>query len=121
LAAEYRSLADPTAALARVEPKPSFHLGVSSPHPRLPAGPFEVVWSGVLAVRDPGPLVFSAFVGGEVAVMVDGEVVLSGRGATDTARVESKAGLKRDGGFYPIAVRFRSLPDVPARLQLWWE
>ena len=36
LVAEYRSLADPKATVARIEPKPAFALGRSSPHPRRP-------------------------------------------------------------------------------------
>ena len=121
LVAKYRSLADPSATLARVEPKPSFYLGRSSPHPRLPAGPFEVVWSGVVAIRDSGPIVFSAFVGGEVTVTVDGVRVLDGRGTSDTSRVDAKEKLDRPSGHYHLTVRYRSLADVPARLQLFWE
>ena len=63
--AEYRSLADPKATVTRIEPKPAFTLGRSSPHPRIPPGPFEVTWTGVVSIRDPGPLAFSALVGGE--------------------------------------------------------
>ena len=59
LVAEYRSLADAKAIVTRIEPKPAFTLGRSSPHPRIPAGPFEVTWSGVLTIRDPGPISFS--------------------------------------------------------------
>ncbi|MBX9581231.1 MAG: hypothetical protein K2X87_13060, partial [Gemmataceae bacterium] len=120
LVAEYRSAADPGATVTRVE-KPAFYLGRSSPHPRLPPGPFEASWSGVVSLRDPGPVSCSALVGGEVTVAVDGVTVLAGRGTTDTARVAGKVSLDRPPGHYPIAVRYRSLPDVPARLQLWWE
>ena len=45
LVAEYRSLVDSKATVLRVEPKPAFTLGRSSPHPRLPPGPFEVTWN----------------------------------------------------------------------------
>jgi mono/diheme cytochrome c family protein len=121
LVGEYRSLAEPRAVVHRIDPKPSFTLGRSSPHPRLPAGPFEVTWTGVLAVRDPGPLAFSAIVGGEVTVTIDGVTVLDGRGAIDTSRVVGKDTLTREPGYYPLTVRYRSLADVPARLQLWWE
>src|SRR5688572_25730934 len=116
LVAEYRSLADPQAALTRVEPKSAFTLGRSSPHPRLPPGPFEVVWSGVIALREPEPVSFSALVGGEVTVAVDGVTVLDGRGPTDASRVAAKETLKRPPGYYRLTVRYRSLADVPARL-----
>src|SRR5262245_41300985 len=121
LVAEYRSLADAKATLTRIDPKPAFTLGWSSPHPRLPAGPFEVVWTGVLNVRDAGPLSYSAFVGGEVTVTVDGVVVVEGKGTTDSTRLPAKAALDRPPGYYRLEVRYKSLADVPARLQLWWE
>ena len=121
LVAEYRSLADTKTTLTRVEPKPAFTLGRSSPHPRIPPGPFEVVWSGALSIRDPGPISFSAFVGGELTVTVDGVTVLDGRGATETSRLMAKETLNREPGEYRVVIRYRSLDDVPARLQLWWE
>src|SRR5215212_6605287 len=109
LVGEYHSLADPKAAATRIDPKPAFTLGRSSPHPRIPAGPFEVTWTGVLSVRDPGPLSFSALVGGEVTVTVDGVTVLDGRGPTDASRVAGKATLTREPGYYPLVIRYRSL------------
>jgi mono/diheme cytochrome c family protein len=121
LIAEYRSLADRTATLARIDAKPAFYLGRSGPHPRLPAGPFEVVWTGLLLVKDAGPLVFDAWVGGDVTVEIDGVVVLKGKGETDTTRLPGSAKLDRPQGLYPLRVRYRSLPDVPARLQIGWE
>jgi cytochrome c551/c552 len=121
LVAEYHSLGDPKATLRRVDAKPAFALGHSSPHPRLPAGRFEVTWTGVISIRDPGPVNFFAFVGGEVTVAIDGETVIDGRGATDASRVDGKAALTRAPGLYPLTIRYRSLADVPARFQLWWE
>src|SRR5262249_35749660 len=63
LVGAYRSLTDQGAAFTRIDRKPVFYLGDSSPDPRLPPGPFEVVWTGVLYVKDPGPITFDAFVG----------------------------------------------------------
>jgi cytochrome c551/c552 len=121
LVATYRSLADRSAALTRLERKPAFYLGHSSPDPRLPPGPFEVTWTGMLFVKDAGPIVFDGFVGGEVVVAVDGVTVLRGQGLTDTARLRGKTPLDRKTGHYRITIRFRSLPKVPARVQLWWQ
>jgi len=121
LVAEYSSVADPKATLTRVEPKPAFALGTSSPHPRIPPGPFEVVWTGVLSIRDPGPITFSAIVGGELSLIVDGTTLLDGRGMTETSRLAAKEAFNREPGEYRVTIRFRSLADVPARLQLWWE
>ena len=98
--AEYRSVAEKEASVTRIEPKPAFYLGRSSPHPRIPPGPFEVTWSGVLSIKETGPISFSAFVGGEATVTVDGVTVLDGIGKTDTSRVIAKATLKREPGYY---------------------
>jgi cytochrome c551/c552 len=120
LAAAYRSLAPDGGSLERVDAKPAFTLGHSSPHPRLAPGPFEVAWTGLLLVQEPDAVAFDAFVGGEVRVEVDGAVVLDGRGGRDTDRirggpVELKPGLRR------LRVDFRSTAGVPARLQIGWE
>ena len=121
LVAEYRSVANPRATAIRVEPKPAFNLGESSPHPRLPIGAFEVTWTGVLTVRDAGPITFSAQLNGELVVTVDDVRVLDGRGDLSAAHLVGKSTLSREPGEYRLTVRFRSLPHVPARLQLWWQ
>src|SRR5262249_50324442 len=121
LVATYRSLDDKDATLARIDPKPAFYLGHSSPHPRLGPGTFEVVWQGILFFKETGPISFDALVGGEVRMEVDGVTVLQGRGQSDTARVGPKETLKREPGLYRLKITYRSLPDVAARLQIWWE
>ena len=121
LVATYQSLVEKDATVTRIDAKPAFYLGRSSPHPRIPHGPFEVTWSGLISLKEPGAISFSAFVGGEVTVTVDGVVVLDGKGLTDTARITAKAPLKRESGHYEFKVTYRSLADVPARLQIWWE
>ena len=121
LVAEYRSLVDPSARLTRIDAKPAFTLGHSSPHPRLPSGAFAVRWSGSLVLADPGPIRFSAFMCGELKLTVDGTVVLDGRGDSETARVESATPFDRPPGVYRLSVEYRPLPDRPARIQLQWE
>jgi cbb3-type cytochrome oxidase cytochrome c subunit len=121
LLASYRSLADPGATLLRVEPKPAFYLGNSSPHPRLPPGPFEVAWTGVLRMKGSGAVSFDAYLGGELTVVVDGVTVLRGRGESAEGRVGPGRRLRRGPGVYRFEARYRSLAGVPARLQLGWE
>jgi glucose/arabinose dehydrogenase/cytochrome c551/c552 len=121
LPAVYRSLSDKETTLARVDLKAAFNLGHSSPHPRIPAGPFEATWTGIIFVKDTPPISFEAFVSGEVTVEIDGITVLQGRGESDTAKVVAKEKLNRQIGFYRLKIQYRSLPDRPARLQLWWE
>src|SRR5262245_14426483 len=111
LVARYRSIAEPDARVTRVEPKPAFTLGRSSPHPRIPPGPFEVTYNGVLQIKERGGITFSAFVGGELTVTVDGETVLEGRGPTDTTQLKGKAALKRGPGHYTFVVKYKALAD----------
>jgi cytochrome c551/c552 len=121
LLAVYRSLADDDATLTRIDAKPAFTLGHSSPHPRIPPGPFAVDWSGVLFLKETAPIAFDAYVSGEVRLEVDGVTVLQGRGEGDTAHLGPKEPLQRPPGFYRLKLRYRSLPDLPARLQIWWQ
>jgi glucose/arabinose dehydrogenase len=121
LVAAYRSPGNASASLDRIDIKPAFTLGTSSPHPRLPPGPFEVVWSGLLNLRERPPVSFEAFVCGEVTVEVDGVIVLRGRGQTETAHVGPAAPLDREPGLYRLKIRYTSLSVRPARLQIWWQ
>src|SRR5262249_13560340 len=50
-----------------------------------------------------------------------GDSVLKGRGETETARVGPGKPLTRAPGLYRLAIHYRSLPDRPARLQIWWQ
>lgn len=109
------------ATLYRVDAKPALALGDSSPHPRLPAGPFNVVWVGVIQLRGEGPFLFDAFVGGEISVRIDDTVVLQGRGESNTAQLRSNAPFKPKTGRARISIEYRSIQGVPARLQLWWQ
>jgi glucose/arabinose dehydrogenase len=121
LVALYRSTADPESSVARTEAKPTFTLGHSSPHPRIPPGPFEVVWTGVLLVKDPGPITFDARLCGEVTMEVDGVAVLRERGERETARVGPGEPLNRLAGAYRLKIQYHSLPGLPARLQIGWQ
>src|SRR5262245_32997299 len=121
LVAHYRSLVDRQAELYRIDAKPSSYIGHSSPHPRLPAGCFEVVWTGILHLADPPPLTFDAFVRGEVTMEVDGVTVLQGRGESENSRVRSREPLRRPPGLYRLKIHYRSFEDTTARLQIGWE
>jgi glucose/arabinose dehydrogenase/mono/diheme cytochrome c family protein len=121
LIATYRSLADPAAQFVRIDAKPSFTWGLSSPHPRLPPGRFAVTWTGLLLLREAEPVRFGAFVGGELSVTLDDVTVLRGRGERETTWILGSDSFSRPPGLYRLQIRFRSLPNVPARLQLGWE
>lgn len=123
LLAVYRSLqpAPDDLPLIRIDSKPSATWGDSSPHARIAPGPFEAVWTGVFLQPELDTLRFGAYVGGSVTLSVGAIPVLEGRGETETSWVDGKAPLAWKPGAYRIQVTYRSLPGVPARLQLWWE
>jgi cbb3-type cytochrome oxidase cytochrome c subunit/glucose/arabinose dehydrogenase/cytochrome c551/c552 len=121
LLAVYRSSVDKNAVIARVDAKPAFTLGHSSPHPRLPPAPFEVTWNGVLVLKDKSPISFDAYLGGELTMEVDGVTVLQGRGDNDTTLLGPKEVLHRPTGFYRLKIAYRSRAGIPARLQIGWQ
>src|SRR5689334_24909921 len=71
LVAVYRSLVDPEAVLTRIDAKPAFTLDDSSPHPQIPPGPFEVIWSGLILIQDAEAITF----GGDATIQIDGRPV----------------------------------------------
>lgn len=121
LLAVYRSLVDRDAEFRRIDSKPAFTLGHSSPHFRLPAGPFEAVWRGSLQLKESAPITFHASLGGELTMVVDGVTVLKGRGLSNRGEIRGDHPFERPTGYYATTIRYRSLGDVPARLQLSWE
>lgn len=122
LIAEYRSLRpdDDQAALTRIDPKPAYSWGTSSPHPRLP-GEFRVVWTGAITLRQRGPVKFRSRIGGLVRVEVDDESVLLAKGETEDSLVEGTQKLDRPAGTYRLRIDYRTVPGVPARVQLEWQ
>src|ERR1051325_1277567 len=79
LAAEYRSVTT-SAAFTTIELKPSFTWDTSSPHPRIPSGPFEGTWKGLIDVRTKEPIRWSALISGEITVHIGKQIVLQGQG-----------------------------------------
>ncbi|MCI0460619.1 MAG: hypothetical protein L0Z62_27000, partial [Gemmataceae bacterium] len=123
LVALYRSLNPDlgNASLVRIDAKPAFALGPSSPHPRIAPGPFEATWTGTLDQTSNESVRFGGYLAGTLTVTLNGVAVLEGRGDAETTWVEAKALLELPPGRYPLRLVYRSLPGVPARLQLWWE
>lgn len=118
LVAEYRG--SDGATLVRVDAKPSATWGTSSPHPRIPPGPFRVTWSGVFVQPESDTLRFGAYVGGRLRLSLGGLTVVEGRGEKESAWVGGD-GRAWKAGTYRIKVEYESLTGVPARLQLFWE
>lgn len=119
----YRSLSSMEQArpLVRIDSKPAFRWGKSSPHPRLAPGPFEAVWCGVIEFFEPQPVRFGAYAAGDVRVEIDGITVLRGRSEDESDWIGGTESFSRAPGLYRVRVEYRSSGSVPARLQLCWE
>src|SRR5262249_60089296 len=74
-----------------------------------------------LLFKERAPISFDALVGGAVTLEIDGITVLRGEGTTVRSQVAAKAPFARPPGLYRLVVRYRSLPGVPARLQIGWQ
>jgi hypothetical protein len=123
LVAVYRSL-DPAqvdATLTRIDAKPVFAIGDASPHPRIPAGPFEVVWTGLLDQTGDAPVRFGGYLGGTVTVHLDGTTVLDASSDRQDEWIEAATPVPCGFGRHEVRIVYRSRAGVPARLQLWWE
>jgi hypothetical protein len=122
LLAEYRTLAESSGAvpLHRIDPKPSFTWGESTPHPRIPSGPFEVTWRGRIELEGDEDLRFGAWLAGKVRVQIDDEEVLQATHREQEVRHDAVKSFRREAGTYPIRIVFSSIEGTPARLQLWW-
>jgi|GEM_PF-290976 len=123
LLAEYRTLVPGSTAppLVRLDPKPAFFWGDSSPHPSLPPGPFRVRWKGVILLKDEEAPRFSLFLGGQLKFTVDGVKIFDLHETDPMRRIDSAEILRRGAGNYSLEIEYKSLPNVPARVQLWWE
>src|SRR5205085_12048677 len=76
-------------------------------HPRIPPGPFEVVWTGLLLFQDADVITIDRVVGGDAKVFIAGS--------------EVAGPLELKPGFHPIRIEYRSKNGVRARFQLGWE
>lgn len=123
LVAEYRTLGagNNTRPLLRIDAKPAFNWGDSSPHPRIPPGPFRVDWTGQIELKESEVIRFSAFLSGELKLAIDGVEIFNVRNRDTRPRVVSPTIFKRGPGTYSVRIQFQSLPETPARIQLWWE
>jgi cytochrome c551/c552 len=123
LVASYRSLAADQRSqfVTRIDPKPAYTWGVSTPHPRIAPGPFEVIWRGLIDLRTNKPIRWGAFVSGQVSVRIGKTIVLDGMGKDLNDRIDSQVPYQTGSGLYEVEIRYQSLSEVPARLQIWWE
>lgn len=88
------------------------------PTPLLTAGPFEVVWSGSLAIAKRQRLHFSFAGSGTAVLAIAGEEVLSEDGELGTKKSER---LRLNSGEHEFTVRYQSPAEGEARFQLLWE
>jgi glucose/arabinose dehydrogenase/cytochrome c551/c552 len=113
-------LADYDSGLFRIESKPAGTWGIAGPPPQVGATSLHITWTGVLELRDPGPLRLGGHVAGNVKVELNDETVLEAQSATGEA-LEWSDWCEHPVGEYRLRVEYRSFAESPARLQLWWE
>ncbi|MBI4606216.1 MAG: hypothetical protein HY721_29975 [Planctomycetes bacterium] len=118
----------PPRSIVRVEPRPAFTWGLSSPHPVLGTSRFRARWTGTLVLEEEDRVRWAARVAGRVALRVDGALALEGArgggeggdGDGDGSWVEGVPATLAEGE-HEVALEYESPEDGPARLQLWWE
>jgi len=103
LVGEYRSAIDSSATLTRVDLNPAFTLDQSTIHPRIPPGPWTVVWSGLLLIQDAD----------DIAIEHPGnaKVLVAGRDPAEAVRLKP--------GFHRIRIELSSWLNA-GRFQLTW-
>lgn len=104
LVAEYRSRVDPAATLTRIDLNPALYVPEGSLHPRLPAGPLEVTWTGYLLIQDQDEIVMTVEASGKSAVEIDGQAL------TNPLRLKP--------GFHRIKLDFH--PEQAVHYRLFW-
>lgn len=102
----------------RVDPMPALFVAEGAPATSfLPAGPFEVTWTGELSL-DKRSRVFFSFDGvGEASVSIKGVEALEESG--DLGQTESKR-LRLNAGTHPITISYKAPPQGDARFRLMW-
>jgi cytochrome c2 len=96
-------MGDAAATLTRIDLNPAFSLEEASLHPRLPPGPFTVVWTGLLLVQDLDEITFESV--GRPRLEIGGREVVG------------PVALKP--GFHRIRIEVRS-EGAPSRFRLSW-
>jgi len=87
------------------------------PDPRLPGGPFSVVWQGRLLTIAPGRYTFEIHATGQVQIRLAGQLVLDAQtGETRWLRTEP---MDLEYGYHPLEVTYRRTGDE-ARIGLFW-
>jgi mono/diheme cytochrome c family protein len=79
------------------------------------------VWNGVLDIRAQESLRWSASLSGHLTVRIGQQVVLEGTGHATNERIASAKTIELSPGYHLLEVRFRALPQIPARVHVWWQ
>ena len=116
LLGEYRTARQ---RIRRIDPRPAFDWQHATPDVRLAREPFEVVWTGMILVRDGTRFQFHARVNGGVRVDIGTETVLE----TEPLRGRFVSGreVTLAAGEHTLTVNYNS-PETadPAGLQIFW-
>ncbi|MEN9990330.1 MAG: hypothetical protein RLZZ224_32 [Verrucomicrobiota bacterium] len=84
----------------------------------LPAGRFQVTWSGQLILEKRQRLFFSFDGSGKATLKIDGKEVLHEQGALGNAR---SSRVRLNPGAHDIEIRYHSADDGSAHFRLYWQ
>ncbi|RMF44554.1 MAG: hypothetical protein D6753_02325 [Planctomycetota bacterium] len=106
-------------AFEKVDDAPWFSSRADARDPRLQgAGPGRVRWTGLLHVRDKGPIVLHVWGAGEFAVRVDGKTVASG--SSEAPQWHVSAPLEQRFGRLPLEIDFTVVNPAGSVFRLFW-
>lgn len=89
-----------------------------SPTPFLPAGPFEVTWTGKLVIPERQRLHFSFEGEGSATLTIDGEETFAEEGTLGAGKSDR---LRLNPGEHDFQLSYRSKEDGSGRFRLFWE
>ncbi|MFK7776977.1 MAG: PA14 domain-containing protein, partial [Gimesia sp.] len=101
----------------RIDPDIAFNWGTSAPLPQLPGKFFSAKWTSLILVKQPGKYQISAYLSGEIKVVIDGKTVLEGQRETPGWIVGKK--YEQNFGEFELQVSYKKI-SPQARVELFW-
>jgi len=101
----------------RIDPDITFNWGASAPLPQLSDKNFSAAWTSLILVKQPGTYQISAYLEGEIKVVIDGKTVLEGKREQPGWIVGKK--YEQNFGEYALQVSYKKI-SPQARVQLFW-
>lgn len=103
--------------IQRIDPDIAFNWGTSAPLPQLSGKHFSADWKSLILVKQPGKYQISAYLDGEIKVVIDGKTVLEGKRETPGWIVGKK--YDQNFGEFELQISYKKI-SPKARVQLFW-